>query len=80
MKKILALVLALLMAACALPAMAEAAPVEVTILLNGNNAPTTRRYRAAQRLLAEKIGVTRQARVGTWSNFKAAERPEQRQR
>lgn len=70
MKKFLALVLALLMVACALPALADAAPVEVTVLLNGNNVTDDAAVlEQVNAYLAEKIGVVVKPVWGTWSNF-----------
>lgn len=70
MKKTLALVLALLMALGVLPAMAEAKPVELTILLEGNNVTDdTAVLEQLNAYLTEKIGVTLKPVWGTWSNF-----------
>lgn len=70
MKKLLALVLAAMMLiACAIPAMADE-PVELTILLEGNN--VTDDAAVLEKLnpyLADKIGVTIKPVWGTWANF-----------
>ena len=69
MKKLLALVLAAMLALSMVPAMAEDA-VEITILLEGNNvtddAPVLEKLNS---YLAEKIGVTIKPVWGTWANF-----------
>lgn len=70
MKKLLSLVLAMLMLLAAVPSMAEAAPVEITILLEGNNVTDdTAVLEQLNPYLAEKIGVTIKPVWGTWANF-----------
>lgn len=69
MKKLLSLILAAMMLLCVVPAMADA-PVEITILLEGNN--VTDDAAVLEQLnpyLAEKIGVTVKPVWGTWANF-----------
>lgn len=69
MKKLLALLLAAMMLLCAVPALA-AGPVEVTMLLEGNN--VTDDAAVLEKLnayLTEKIGVTLKPTWGTWGNF-----------
>ncbi|MBQ9252734.1 MAG: ABC transporter substrate-binding protein [Clostridia bacterium] len=69
MKKFLSLLLAAMMLLAAIPAMADS-PVEITILLEGNN--VTDDAAVLEQLnayLAEKIGVTVKPVWGTWSNF-----------
>lgn len=70
MKKILSLVLCLAMLLMLVPAALAEAPVEITILLEGNNvtddAPVLEKLNA---YLAEKIGVTIKPVWGTWGNF-----------
>ena len=70
MKKILSLVLCLAMLLTLVPAALAEAPVEITILLEGNNvtddAPVLEKLNA---YLAEKIGVTIKPVWGTWGNF-----------
>lgn len=69
MKKILALLLAALMLLSAIPALADA-PVEITMLLEGNN--VTDDAAVLEKLnayLADKIGVTIKPTWGTWGNF-----------
>ena len=69
MKKILAMLLVLMMTLGLVPALAEA-PVEVTILLEGNNvsddAAVMEKLNA---YLSEKIGVTVKPIWGTWADF-----------
>lgn len=70
MKRILSLILALLMAACALPALADAAPVEVTVLFHGSTvSDDTAVLEKLNAYLAEKIGVTVKPVWGSWANF-----------
>ncbi len=70
MKRILAFVLAAILVACCLPALAAAAPVEVTVLLEGNNVTDDAAVlEKVNAYLAEKIGVTVKPVWGTWSNF-----------
>lgn len=69
MKKFFALLLAAVMLLTLLPAMADA-PVEITILLEGNN--VTDDSAVLEKLnpyLTEKIGVTLKPTWGTWGNF-----------
>ena len=69
MKKFLALILAVLMLLAMMPAMADA-PVEITMLLEGNN--VTDDAAVLEKLnayLTEKIGVTIKPTWGTWGNF-----------
>ena len=69
MKKFLALILAGLMLLAIVPAMADA-PVEITLLLEGNN--VTDDAAVLEKLnayLTEKIGVTIKPTWGTWGNF-----------
>ncbi len=70
MKKFLALLLVAMMALSLVPAMADEAPVEVSILLEGNtvsdDAAVLEKLNA---YLAEKIGVTVKPIWGTWSDF-----------
>ena len=69
MKKLLALALAAMMLLFAAAALAQD-PVEITILLEGNN--VTDDSAVLEKLnpyLAEKIGVTIKPVWGTWANF-----------
>ena len=69
MKKFLALILAAVMLLTLVPAMADS-PVEITILLEGNN--VTDDAAVLEKLnpyLAEKIGVVVRPTWGTWGNF-----------
>ena len=69
MKKFLALILAAMMLLSLVPAMADS-PVEITILLEGNN--VTDDAAVLEKLnayLNEKIGVTIVPTWGTWGNF-----------
>lgn len=69
MKKLLALILAAMMLLACVPAMAEA-PVEITILLDGNNVTDDAAVlEILNPYLAEKIGVTIKPVWGTWANF-----------
>ena len=69
MKKMLALLLAAMMLLAVVPVFAEG-PVEITMLLEGNN--VTDDAAVLEKLnayLAEKIGVTLKPTWGTWGNF-----------
>ena len=69
MKKMLALLLAAMMLLAVVPAFAEG-PVEITMLLEGNN--VTDDAAVLEKLnayLTEKIGVTLKRTWGTWGNF-----------
>ena len=69
MKKILAILLALMMTLGLVPALAEA-PVEVTILLEGNNVSDDAAVMdKLNAYLADKIGVTVKPIWGTWADF-----------
>lgn len=70
MKKILALILVAIMALGMVPAMAAEAPVEVTVLLEGNTViDDTAVLEALNAYLAEKIGVTLKPQWATWADF-----------
>ena len=69
MKKMLAILLAAMMLLSLVPAVADS-PVEITILLEGNN--VTDDAAVLEKLnpyLTEKIGVTVKPTWGTWGNF-----------
>ena len=69
MKKIFALILAAMMLLSLVPAMADS-PVEITMLLEGNNVTDDAAVlEALNAYLAEKIGVTVKPTWGTWGNF-----------
>ena len=69
MKKMLALLLAAMMLLAVVPAMAEG-PVEITMLLEGNNVTDDAAVlELLNPYLTEKIGVTLKPTWGTWGNF-----------
>ena len=70
MKKFLALLLSAMMLLGVVPALAADAPVEITILLNGNTvSDDTAVLEQLNPYLQEKIGVTLKPVWGTWANF-----------